>query len=261
VTGARAAGDSESVRAQRLLFGEDAELYDRVRPSYPAELIDDVVALVGLPCRAVDAGCGTGKATVLLAARGATGVGVEPDQAMASVARRKLEGYAGWRVDVADFEEWAPAPADVPVDVVTCAEAWHWIDRERGARQAERLLRPGGWLAIWTREGEFRDSRLRREIDAAYAQYAPRPSMRSQAPRERVPAASAFERPIEREYRERRDYTAAEWVELMRTSSDHRQLPADTRERLLAAVAAAIEQHGGTFRQHSTCRLWAARRR
>jgi hypothetical protein len=47
-------------RPQRLVFGEDAELYDRVRPSYPDELIDDVLRLVGTPCRAVDAGCGTG---------------------------------------------------------------------------------------------------------------------------------------------------------------------------------------------------------
>jgi hypothetical protein len=39
-------------RPQRLVFGEDAELYDRVRPSYPDELIDDVVRLVGTPCRA-----------------------------------------------------------------------------------------------------------------------------------------------------------------------------------------------------------------
>src|SRR5262245_29164072 len=34
-------------REQRLVFGEVAELYDSVRPAYPATLIDDVVAFVG----------------------------------------------------------------------------------------------------------------------------------------------------------------------------------------------------------------------
>jgi hypothetical protein len=51
----------DGAREQRLVFGEDAEAYDRVRPSYPPELIDDVVVLAGRPCRAVDAGCGTGR--------------------------------------------------------------------------------------------------------------------------------------------------------------------------------------------------------
>jgi SAM-dependent methyltransferase len=251
---------AEELREQRLVFGEDAALYDRVRPSYPEELIDDVLGLAGLLCRAVDAGCGTGKAAVLLAARGAEGIGIEPDAAMAEVARRKLAAHPRWRVDVSDFEDWKPRNGDVPVDLVTCAQAWHWLDRERGTRQAERLLRPGGWLAIWGHEPEYRDSPLRRQIDAAYARYAPRPSVRSQAPRERVPPGSSFGAPVEREYRGWRDYSAAEWMELMRTSSDHKVLPAERREPLLAAVAEAIEAHGGTYRHHHVCRLWAARR-
>lgn len=48
------------------MYGEDPELYERVRPGYPEELIDDVVALVGDRSGAVDAGRGTGKAAVLL---------------------------------------------------------------------------------------------------------------------------------------------------------------------------------------------------
>jgi trans-aconitate methyltransferase len=57
------------VREQRLVFGEDPDLYDLARPSYPAALLDDLVTMVGPSARALDVGCGTGKATVLLAAR------------------------------------------------------------------------------------------------------------------------------------------------------------------------------------------------
>jgi SAM-dependent methyltransferase len=194
---------------QRLLFGTDAELFDRVRPSYPAELIDEVVALVGRTARAVDAGCGTGKATVMLAERGVRGVGVDPHPAMARIAAEKLGPFAGWRVDVADFEDWQPRPGDPPFDLVTAAQAWHWIDRERGTRQAERLLRPGGWLAIFGHRMNAPDTPLRRAIDAIHDELTSEPAAIDRAPRERVPPGSAFGPPIEWEYPGWQDYTAA----------------------------------------------------
>ena len=56
--------------------------------------------------RGLDVGCGTAKATVLLAERGLSGIGVEADPAMAAVARHNLAGHPGWRIDVSDFETW-----------------------------------------------------------------------------------------------------------------------------------------------------------
>lgn len=243
---------------QRLVFGEEAELYDRVRPSYPNELIDDVVELVGVPCRAVDAGCGTGKAAVMLAKRGVEGVGVEPDPAMAGVAARNLKPYPGWRVEVSDFEDWQPQAGE-KFDLITVAQAWHWIDRERGTRQAERLLRSGGWLAIFGHDPEFEDTPLRRTIDAIYEELSPAPSAKSQAPRG-VPAASVFGPPVEREYRGYRDYTAAEWINIERTSSDKKRLAPQQRELLLRRLGDAINEAGGVYRHRYVCRLWAAER-
>ncbi len=243
------------------MFGQDAERFDRARPTYPAELIDDVLALVGMPCRAVDAGCGTGKATVLLAARGVEGVGVEPDTAMATVARERLSTHRGWRVDVSDFEDWTPAPGEAPFDLVTCAQAWHWIDDERGTRQAARLLRGGGWLAIFGRRPDARDTALGREIDAEYAERVPEVHARSGAPLEPVLPGTDFDEPLVRRYHGWQDYSTEAWIELLRTSSDHIILAPDRREALLEAVAAVIDRHGGTYRHHYVAELWAARRR
>lgn len=77
-----------------------------------------MVALVGTGSRALDAGCGTGRAAALLAARGLAGVGVDPDPAMADVAHRRLAAAPGWRVDVSTFEEWSPAADDAPFDLL-----------------------------------------------------------------------------------------------------------------------------------------------
>ncbi len=128
------------------MFGEDPDLYDLARPSYPAALLDDLLTMVGA-ARALDVGCGTGKATVLLAARGLNGVGIEADPAMAAVARRNLAGQPGWRIEVSDFEKWPGADREAPFDLVCSAQAWHWLDPAVRLHKAHDLLRSGGWLS------------------------------------------------------------------------------------------------------------------
>jgi SAM-dependent methyltransferase len=189
------------------------------------------------------------------------GVGVEPDREMARVALRNLAAYPGWRVDVADFEEWQPRADDPLFDLVTAAQAWHWIDRDRGTAQAERLLRPGGWLALFAHEPEFENSPLRVAIDEIYADLAPEPSAQSRAPTEIVPQSSAFGSPIELEFRSVVEYTTQEAVDLSRTHSDKLILPPERRELLLSRLTETIDAHGGVYREHDVCRLWAVQRR
>jgi SAM-dependent methyltransferase len=155
---------------------------------------------------------------------------------------------------------WEPPVGEI-FDLVTCAQAWHWIDRERGTRQAERLLRSGGWLAIFGRRPDEADTPLRRQIDAAYAQLAPELAPGRPAPAEPLAPGAAFEPPLVRRYAGVEEYPTAAWVELLRTHSDHRLLEPDRRERLLESVAAAIERHGGVYAHRSVTHLWAARRR
>src|ERR1700722_4671949 len=125
-------------REQRLVFGEVAELYDRARPSYPAALIDHLVDLAGGGTdhgRVLDVGCGTAKATVLLAARPLSGIGLEPDPDMAALARQNLAPFPRWSVIQGEFETFDPSAhretdretdgADDRSDLITCAQAWH----------------------------------------------------------------------------------------------------------------------------------------
>jgi len=78
-------------------FGGDAERYDRARPSYPAAMVDELLA--SKPARVLDVGFGTGKVGRLFLALGCDVLGVEPDSRMASVAESH-----GIHVEVARFE-------------------------------------------------------------------------------------------------------------------------------------------------------------
>ena len=131
-----AASDRDRARS----FGSVAEDYDRARPTYPGELIDDLVA-GGTPS-VLDIGCGTGKAAELFIARGCSVVGVEADSRMADVARRK-----GIAVEVSDFERWDAR--DRRFDLVVSAQAWHWMDPDVAPAKAADTLWPGGRLALF----------------------------------------------------------------------------------------------------------------
>jgi SAM-dependent methyltransferase len=258
---------SASRESRRLVFGTYADLYERARPSYPDALVDDVVTLVGPGARVLDVGCGTGKATRLLAGRGLSGVGVEAHPAMAEVARATVVDAGGsWRIDVSGFEDWAPQPGDAPFDLATSAQAWHWIDPAVRFHKAHDLLRPGGWLAVfWNAHAERQDTGdLQRELDAVYARVAPDvgglPRPEDATGGLPVPEGVGFDAPLARDYRWVREYTTAEWTDLMRTHSNHSTMEPARLDDLVAAVTSVLDAHGGRYPHTYVTQLWAARR-
>jgi len=97
--------------ALRDTFDEAPELYDRVRPDYPAAVFEDLTTLARLRpgSRVLELGCGTGQATVPLATRGFEVVAIELGAGLADVARRNLAAFPGVDIVNAAFEEW-PLP-------------------------------------------------------------------------------------------------------------------------------------------------------
>jgi SAM-dependent methyltransferase len=138
------------------VFGQVADVYDRVRPEYPERLVDDVLGYAdGAPAPALEVGAGTGKATVAFAARSLPVTALEPDPAMAAVLRRRV---AGVTVVVAPFEEYRPPHR---FGLLFCADAWHWMDPAVRWRRAADALRDGGTLALFWHGDRFVDDAVR----------------------------------------------------------------------------------------------------
>lgn len=247
---------------RRLSFGRDAEQYDRSRPSYPAAAVD--AAINGASVRRVlDVGCGTGIASQLFLDRGCEVVGVEADERMAVVARRR-----GVHVDVTPFETWT-APAE-PFDLVVSAQAWHWVDQDVGPTVAAGALRPGGRLALLS--NGYEDVSLRDELDTVYRQQAPqiigktfvlgRPGSTLRASHaDPIEACGHFGPVEERLFQWEHTYTRDEWLDQLPTHSDHRTLRPEVLDTLLSHIGAVIDAHGGTLTiGHTTALLLATRR-
>ena len=139
----------------KTTFNEDAENYDRARPTYPEAVFDDLEKMTGLGGGAavLEVGCGTGQATLALAKRGYRISCVELGDNLAAVARRNLAGYPDVSVVNAAFEKWDAG--EERFDMVFAAQAWHWLDPEFRYQKAAVALKPGGWLAILDVEHAF----------------------------------------------------------------------------------------------------------
>lgn len=248
---------------QRFVFDEVADEYVRVRPSYPDELIADLIAAAELHdgSRLLEIGCGPGNASVLFAGHGYRMLCLEPGPHLAELAHRRLGDAA--RVEVTTFEEWALERR--AFDLVFAAQSFHWIDPRVALGKCAQALAPGGTLAIFgNRPLVDGDTPLHKEISEAYARHAPdivhAPVAYNSGDnfRRLIDESGLFEPAQSREYPWQRDYSADECVALLGTQSDHRMLPADRRESLLAAIHAAVERHGGVRRMpYLTALGWA----
>jgi SAM-dependent methyltransferase len=252
-----------SDRGRAESFGADAEQYDRARPSYPPELVDAVVAgQSGL--RVLDVGCGTGICARLFAAAGCSVLGVELDPRMAAVARAR-----GLAVEECAFERFEAAGRTF--DLVTCAQAWHWIDAAAGTEKAASVLTDGGHIALIWNQG-VHDPEMTSVLDAVYARHTGqrlddysvllghRAAGQTDGAAAAIRASGHFGEPAVTAYPWERTYRRDEWLDQLPTHSDHRSLPAARLAALLGAVGDAIDDAGGMIAVHYTAWLVSAAR-
>ena len=251
------------------LFDSVAEQYERARPSYPAALVNEVIARSGLPAagRILEIGSGTGKASVLFAARGHRMVCLEPGPRLAAVAASKLAGDPRVSIELVRFEDWDDP--DSVFDLVFAAQAFHWIDPEIRVAKAARCLRPGGWLALFWNTPEPSSEPVDWAILQTYVRNAPsllsgasaitaRPTP---APQDEIDASGLFGPVVSRSFSWSASYPSREYVELVQTQSDHLALPEAERNALRDALHETILSNGGVCRVRYSTRLFMAQRR
>jgi len=130
------------------VFDEIAAEYDRRRPAYPDELVDQAcrVAGIGSGDHVLEVGCGSGQLTRGLVARGLHVTALEPGTNLIALARQNLDGAGRVEFVNAPFED-AVLPRG-QFQAVFSASAFHWIDPEVSWRKAADVLVPGGTLAL-----------------------------------------------------------------------------------------------------------------
>jgi SAM-dependent methyltransferase len=129
--------------------------YVRYRPRYPAQVLETLAVETGLTPDSViaDVGSGTGFSAEMFLRHGSRVFGVEPNAEMRAAGEQVLAGY-GLFVSIAGTAEATTLP-DASVDYVIAGQAFHWFNLAEAKREFSRILKPGGWAALfWNTRSE-----------------------------------------------------------------------------------------------------------
>src|SRR5690349_18123987 len=135
---------------QRTAWEAAADNWDQHAVGVPDDEAELVLGLLGVGTGAsvADLGCGNGRWSRLLAARGATVTGVDATLALVERARSRGDGVDYRHLDLTDSTALAQLPSDAYDGALALTVLMNMPDIEPVAAAAARILKPGAPLVI-----------------------------------------------------------------------------------------------------------------
>jgi len=288
---------AERHQLRKRSFDAGARLYDRFRPGYPEALVDDLVRLSRIPegGRILEIGPGTGQATLPLARRGFSILGLELGASMARLCRKNLAAFRNVEILNTAFEDWQPEGPDRKwglyrassrseglspfspqgpaashlgeFDLVLSATAFHWIPAKLAYPRCARALKPHGSLALVWNFVDTPDNEFYSDLHTIYRRVAPQmrhskpPELRIERQRKKIANSGRFGPVTILRYPWQQEHTADSYIGLLKTMSDHAILSPAVRRPLFRAIRKLIDAHGGSFIRPSVAVLFLAPKR
>jgi SAM-dependent methyltransferase len=233
-------------------FDDAAQLYDEVRPRYPEEIIEHIIAFAALPAqgRVLEVGCGTGQMTLPFAQRGYTVVALDQGERLAALAAQHCQPYPQVCVVPCAFEAWQDTLESY--DLFLSAQAFHWIDPAYGFARAAELLKTGGTIALVWRLERSQGSAFWQATTPIYDTYNPQTSSgnlpletKVDLYRQALRTSRQFTGMHEVRKALTKRYSGEEYLKLLQTFSDHRAMPEPNKSRFFEAISQVIVQMGG----------------
>jgi ubiquinone/menaquinone biosynthesis C-methylase UbiE len=121
---------------------------------YPRGLYDFILSFVDRKDAALDCATGNGQVARTLAAsfRNVCAIDISANQLRHAVKLDNIE-YSVSRSEQTAFN-------DNSFDLITVAQAYHWFDGSLFCREAKRVARPGGIIAIWVYDLAYSESSI-----------------------------------------------------------------------------------------------------
>jgi SAM-dependent methyltransferase len=248
-------------------FDSVAISYDLYRPSYPNELVSIIQSVTGIPSsgRILEIGSGTGKATKLFAENGYYVHCIEPGINLVNVAKKRLEKYPKITYEITRFEEWKEK--EQYYNLVTSAQAFHWIDPTIGYKKANKSLISRGYIALfWNMYIGF-ESGIDQEIEAIYKELVPELAQQRENTEElikqredAIKESGEFINISVHRVEWSKKYDIDNYIGLLSTYSDHICIPEKTRKELFDGIARVFQRNSGILNKPYLSVLYLGKR-
>ena len=125
------------------LFSTQSGIYKAYRPVYPAALYTFMLSFVERKETALDVATGNGQAAVALAAyfENVVAIDISAEQLKHAEPKENIT----YRLSAAEATFSKPHT----FDLITVAQAYHWLQHEAFAQEARRIAKPGAVIAVW----------------------------------------------------------------------------------------------------------------
>ena len=125
-------------------FSKQAELYAAYRPRYPKELFDFILSHVKIWDTAWDCATGNGQTAIELAPffKNVYATDISQKQLDNAISSDNIH-YSLQKAEQTNFH-------DDTFDLVTVSQALHWFAFDDFYKEVKRVVKPGGWLAVWS---------------------------------------------------------------------------------------------------------------
>jgi trans-aconitate methyltransferase len=235
------------------VFNGAAELYDKIRPGYPDEIIEEVLSFASMTSdsRILEIGCGTGQLTAPLAKRGFSITALDRGSALVEIARKNCRQFPNAKIINSAFEDWNND--DSEFDLFVSAQAFHWIDPKYGIKRAAELLNNNGAIAlIWNTQRRSETTEFWQATNPIYEKYNPVTSAKPHPLewsidqyRRELESSDQFENPIEFSKQWSIMYSHDEYIMLLNTYSDHITIPEPQKSAFFGEISDVIMKMGG----------------
>ena len=256
------------IKGLEWTFDTQAELYEKMRPGYLDELYRDIFRYCPLSdnAHALEIGIGGGQATEPILKTGCGVTAIELGAHFTDICNRKFSRYPRFACINSRFEDY-PAQENA-FNLIFAASSFHWIEEEFGYKKVHSLLKKGGAFARFANH-PYKDKEnpaLDEAIQKIYAKYMPGSKMSPEYTMEMAVARAGialkygFSEIEAHLYTRVRTFTAAEYICLLATYSDHIAIEETTRRKFFLEIENAILSFGGSICIFDTMDLALARK-
>jgi Methylase involved in ubiquinone/menaquinone biosynthesis len=254
------------IKKESEMFNQMADYYDRYRPGYPQEIINEIVGKADLRAdsKLLEIGAGSGKATAQFSDFGFEMICIDPGEDLVKKGNDKFYDK-NIKFVVSRFEDYS-VPNEY-FDAIISAQAFHWVPKPLGFEKCSLALKKGGFLFLFWNIEISKDTDFDRELLSIMEKFSAFTSSVPEADYENrmatisseIAESGFFTNPKITLSHWEKTYTAEEYFGFVSTGNVFVQNSDDVKKACFEELKLLADKHGGIKRQY-VCELYSAQK-